>query len=43
MRWLKRHQIPVFLLLLVIATWVALWVVYDYNSPVYQYLKTVGT
>jgi hypothetical protein len=43
MRWLRRHQIPVFLLLLVIATWGALWVVYDYGSPVYQYLKTVGT
>jgi len=42
-RWLRRHQIPVFLLLLVVATWGALWVVYDYNSPVYQYLKTVGT
>lgn len=42
-RWLRGHQIPVFLLLLVIATWGALWVVYDYNSPVYQYLKTIGT
>jgi hypothetical protein len=42
-RWLRRHQIPVFLFLLVIATWGALWVVYDTRSPVYQYLKTVGS
>lgn len=42
-RWLRTHQIPVFLLLLVLATWGALWLVYDYGSPVYKYLKTVGT
>jgi hypothetical protein len=42
-RWVRRYQIPVFLLLLVVAVWGALWVVYDTRSPVYQYLKTVGT
>jgi hypothetical protein len=43
LRWLRRHQIVVFLSLLVFAVWGALWVVYDLRSPVYQYFKTVGT
>jgi hypothetical protein len=42
MRWLKGHQAAIFLVLLVFATWAALWVVYDYRSPVYKYLKGVG-
>jgi hypothetical protein len=43
MRWLSRHQGVVFLLGLVVATWVALFLVYDYRSPVFQFLKGIGT
>lgn len=43
MRWLIRHQLLVLLFLLVAATWGALWVVYDYRSPVSQFLRGVGT
>ena len=43
MRWLSRHQIPVLVVLLVVMTWGALWVVYDYRSPVSQFLRGVGT
>ena len=43
MRWLSRHQGVVFLVGLVVATWVALFLVYDYRSPVFQVLKGIGT
>jgi hypothetical protein len=43
LRWLSRHQIPVLVVLLVVMTWGALWVVYDYRSPVSQFLRGVGT
>jgi hypothetical protein len=43
MRWLSRHQGIVFLFGLVVATWVALFLVYDYRSPVFQFLKGIGT
>ncbi len=42
-RWLRRHQLPVFLVILVAATWAALWLAYDYRSPVYQIAKGLGT
>lgn len=43
MGWLRRHQIQVFLVLLVVVTWSTLWIVYDYRSPVSQFLRGVGT
>lgn len=43
MRWLSRHQTLVALLALVVAIWVSLWVVYDYRSPVSQFLHGIGT
>ena len=43
MRWLRRHQLPVLVVLLVAVTWGALFIVYDYRSPVSQFLKGVGT
>lgn len=43
MRWLRRHQTVVLLVLLVAAIWGSLWVVYDYRSPVSQFLRGVGT
>jgi hypothetical protein len=43
LRWLSRHQAPVLLVLLVVAVWGALFVVYDYRSPVSQFLRGVGT
>jgi hypothetical protein len=41
--WLRRHQLVVLLIVLVTLTWGALWVVYDYRSPVSQFLRGVGT
>ena len=46
LHWLRRHQsaaLLVLLVLLVVATWSALWIVYDYRSPVSQFLRAYGT
>jgi hypothetical protein len=43
LRWLRRHQAIVSLVVLVAAVWGALFVVYDYRSPVSQFLRGVGT
>ena len=43
MRWVRRHQLPVLLVLLVVVTWGALFTVYDYRSPVAQFIKGIGT
>ncbi len=43
MRWLSRHQTGVLLAALVLVTWGALFVVYDYRSPVSQFLRGIGT
>lgn len=43
MHWLSRHRTVVLLLALVVATWVSLWVAYDYRSPVSQFLRGIGT
>ena len=43
MRWLRRHQTAILLVTLVVVTWGALWLVYDYRSPVSQFLRGVGT
>ncbi len=43
MRWLSRHQTAVLLVSLVVVTWGALWLAYDYRSPVSQFLRGVGT
>jgi hypothetical protein len=46
LHWLRRHQsaaLLVLLVLLVAATWSALWIVYDYRSPVSQFLRAYGT
>jgi hypothetical protein len=42
-RWLRLYQLPIFLVLLVGATWACLWLAYDTRSPVYQYAKSLGT
>jgi hypothetical protein len=43
LRWLSRHQTGVLLVALVVVTWGALFVAYDYRSPVSQFLRGVGT
>ncbi|MGA2512496.1 MAG: hypothetical protein ABSG37_02590 [Candidatus Limnocylindrales bacterium] len=46
MHWLRRHQsaaLALLLVFLVVGTWGALWVVYDYRSPVSQFLREYGT
>lgn len=43
MHWLRRHQSAVLLVVLVAAAWSALWLVYDYRSPVSQFLRANGT
>lgn len=43
MRWLSRHQTIVFLVVLAGVIWGALWLVYDYRSPVNQYLRAFGS
>lgn len=43
MRLLRRHQAAVFLVLLVAATWGALWLAYDYRSPFNQWVSGLGT
>ncbi len=43
MHWLRRHQTAILLLVLVAAIWASLWVVYDYRSPVSQFLRGIGT
>ena len=42
-RWLRRYQLPIFLALLVVATWGSLWLAYDSRSPINQYAKALGT
>ncbi|MFI5259142.1 MAG: hypothetical protein ACHQ01_05975 [Candidatus Limnocylindrales bacterium] len=43
MHWLSRHQTAVLLVGLVVAIWGSLWLVYDYRSPVSQFLRGLGT
>jgi hypothetical protein len=43
LHWLGRHQTGVLLVLLVAGIWGALFVAYDYRSPVSQFLRGVGT
>jgi len=43
LHWLSRHQTAILLLVLVVGVWGSLWVVYDYRSPVSQFLRGVGT
>lgn len=43
MRWLRSHQALAFLVVLVVVTWSALWVAYDYRSPVSQFVRGIGT
>lgn len=43
MGWLRRHQLVVLLVVFVAVAWGALWVVYDYRSPISQFLRGVGT
>ena len=43
MRWFSRHQTVVFVIVLAFATWGVLWLVYDYRSPVNQYLRAFGS
>ena len=43
MRTLRHFQLPIFLVLLVVATWTSLWLVYDASSPVYQYFRNAGS
>jgi hypothetical protein len=43
LRELRRHQTAILLVLLVVVTWSALFVVYDYRSPVSQFMRGVGT
>jgi hypothetical protein len=42
-RWLRRHQTAVGFLSLLVFVWVAAWMVYDYRSPVSQFLRGIGT
>jgi hypothetical protein len=41
--WLRRHQGIVLVAVLAAVIWGALWVVYDYRSPISQFLRGVGT
>jgi hypothetical protein len=43
LHWLSRHQTSVLLVALVAAVWGALFVTYDYRSPISQFLRGVGT
>ena len=43
MRSLNRYQIAILLAGLVVVTWGALFLVYDYRSPVSHFLRGVGT
>lgn len=43
MRELRRHLTAILLVLLVIVTWTALFLVYDYRSPVSQFMRGIGT
>ena len=43
MGWLRRHQLTVLLAVFVAVAWGALWVAYDYRSPISQFLRGVGT
>jgi hypothetical protein len=43
LRWLRSHQTVIFVTVLAVATWGVLWLVYDYRSPVNQYLRAFGS
>ena len=43
MRELRRHTTAILLVVLVAVTWSALFLAYDYRSPVSQFLRGVGT
>lgn len=43
MSGLRHHQTATLIILLVAVTWGAVFVVYDYRSPISQFLRGVGT
>jgi hypothetical protein len=43
MHWLKRHQGAVGVIVVVAFAWATIWVVYDYRSPISQFLRGIGT
>ena len=43
MRELRRHTTAILLVVLVAVVWTALFLVYDYRSPVSQFIRGVGT
>jgi len=43
LRWLSRHQVAIGWILLVAFAWATIWMVYDYRSPVSQFLRGIGT
>ena len=43
MRWLSRHQTIILVVVLVGVVWGALWLVYDFRSPVSQWFRAYGS
>lgn len=43
MRWLSRHTTALVVIALVFLGWGSLWLVYDYRSPVSQWIRGFGT
>jgi hypothetical protein len=43
LRWLRSHQTYIFLIVLAGVTWGTVWLIYDYRSPVNQYLRAFGS
>jgi len=43
LRWLSRHSTALVVVVLVAIAWGSVWLVYDYRSPVSQWLRGFGT
>lgn len=43
MRWLRQHQTAIYLIAVVAVAWGSIWLVYDYRSPVSQFMRGIGT
>ena len=43
MSWLRQHQTAIYLIAVVVVAWSSIWVVYDYRSPVSQFMRGIGT
>jgi hypothetical protein len=43
LRLLSRHQTAIGVVALVLFAWATIWMVYDYRSPVSQFMRGIGT